>query len=106
MSKLFYDHLLELDDLKSEIDAITESQDEKEELWQLVDEIIHHRILHLILNNLDDKYHPEFIEFYHKCPHDETIVVFIEEKIGENYEQLIKDEANLIASEILDELVG
>ena len=104
MSKVFYDHLIELDDLRSEIDVYTSSLEEKEELWQLVDEIIHHRILHLILDNLDHKDHTEFIEFYHKCPHDEVIVVFIKERIGDKYEEIIKNEAKKISDEIMKEI--
>ncbi|MHA2055752.1 MAG: hypothetical protein ACW99F_19455 [Candidatus Hodarchaeales archaeon] len=101
MSKVFYDHLLSLDGLKKEIDLVSESLEEKEELWQLVDEIIHYRILHIILDNLDDKHHPEFVEFYHKCPHDETILVFIKEKMGDKYERIVKAEANNMSSEIM-----
>jgi hypothetical protein len=101
---VFYDHLLELDDLRSEIDSVAESQEEREELWQLVDEIIHHRILHVLLDNLDHEHHPDFIELYHKCPHDEVVLVFIKDKLGEGYEEIVKSEARKIASEVLEEL--
>jgi len=41
MSKLFFDHLIILEDLETEIKEVAESPEEKEELWQLIDEILH-----------------------------------------------------------------
>ena len=45
MSKVYYDHLIVLGDIESRIKSIAETQEEREELWQLVDDIIHQRVL-------------------------------------------------------------
>ena len=39
MSKLFFDHLIKLDEVEVEIKKVTKTQEEREELWQIVDEI-------------------------------------------------------------------
>lgn len=104
MSILFYDHLTNLDDLKEKIDLTSSSLEEKEELWQIVDEIIHHRVLLCILDSLDNVDHADFIEHYHQCPHDDKIVYYLKEKIGDDFENIIVSEVTMINSEILKEL--
>ena len=100
MSKLFYDNLLDFSDLKRDIDDICQSRDEREELWKLVDEIIHFRVLNKILDSLEIKHHPEFIEYYHKKPHDEMIHVYLKERIGDKYGEVITSELLIIKNDL------
>ena len=44
MSKLFFDHLLEFKKIDREIKRVSKSTEERDELWGLVDEIIHHKV--------------------------------------------------------------
>jgi transcriptional regulator of NAD metabolism len=106
MSKLFFDHLINLDDVEIEIKKVTKTQEEREELWQIVDEIIQHRILGCILDNLPEKYHEEFLEKFHDAPYDLGILAFLVEKIGENIEEIIKQEIGGLVYELLVEIRG
>lgn len=103
MSKLFFDHLTTFPRLESIIRQVSYSKEEQEELWNLVEEIVHHRILHLILDTLPYEYHLEFLEEFSKAPHDETHIIFINDKSGERIEEIIASEMGELESELLDE---
>ncbi|MGD8744646.1 MAG: hypothetical protein PVJ52_03570 [Candidatus Woesebacteria bacterium] len=102
MSKVFYDHLIGLEDLEREINSVFEGSEEKEELWQLVDEIIHHRVLGCVLDNLPHEHHEEFISNFHESPHDETHFEYLEQKT----EGGIVKEIKISIKQIGDELVS
>lgn len=92
MSKLFFDYLVILDDVESEIKDIAESEDERHELWQIVDETINNRVLELLLDKLEEEHHDEFLERFHGAPYDESLILFLNHRIGGNIENIIKDE--------------
>ena len=104
MSKLFYDHLIILTEVETEIKSMAETEEERHELWQIVDEILHHRILHLFLDKLPEMHHDEFLHRFHKSPHDENLLGFLNERIEEKVEDLVKEEMELLTSEILREI--
>ena len=104
MSKLFFDRLIILEEVEAEIKNVAETKEERDELWQLVDETIHHRVLDTILDKLHHSHHKEFLEKFHKAPYDERIMDYLKEKIGENIEELIKNEIGALAFELLEDL--
>jgi hypothetical protein len=105
MSKLFFDHLIYLDELEVEIKKTASSVEEREELWSLVDGIVTHKVLAKILDKLPRVHHEEFLELFHKCPHDEiTIFGYLKSRAGENIEKELQKELKNISSEILREL--
>jgi len=104
MSKLFFDHLLVLDEIEVFIAKNTKSTEEKEELWGIVDEIIHHKVLDVILGKLPKSLHGKFLKKFHSHPHDENIITYLQENIAENIEDLIKKEVGDLASSLLEEI--
>ena len=68
MSKIFYDHLIILEEIKVYISRVSSSQEEKEELWNLVDEIVHHRIFSMVLDKLPKEHHDNFMNKFYKAP--------------------------------------
>ena len=52
MSNLFYDNLTVFKDVNIVIKKTASSKDEQEELWMLVDELISHRVIEKLLDNL------------------------------------------------------
>ena len=104
MSKLFFDHLIVLKEVDVFIKDNAKSSEEKEELWGLVDEIVHHKVFDLILGKLPKHHHNDFLEKFHLAPHDERLVDYLKEKIGENIEELIKAEIGELATELLGEI--
>ncbi len=105
MSKLFFDHLLSLDSLDKEIKKIAKTTEEREELWLLVDEIIHHKVMDVILDKLPHHHHEEFLEMVHRSPHDQEFLFdYLKGKIGENIEEILRLELGNVTYEILKDI--
>ncbi len=104
MSKVFYDHLIVLKEVDVFIKKATDSQEEKEELWGLVDEIVHHKVLDVILGKLPRSHHNDFLEMFHSHPHDENLMSYLKEKIGENIEEIIRQEIGDLALNLLEDI--
>jgi len=104
MSKIFYDRLIVLEDFEKELKKKTSSKEEEFELWNLVDDILGHKVIDMILEKLPLKYHGEFIEKFVDAPFDEAIFDFLKEKIGENIEELVKEEIGDLAYNLLEDI--
>lgn len=105
MSRIFYDHLIELEELDSIIKSSVESSDEKEELRQIIDEMIHHKLLGCILDRIPEEHHHIFLEKFYKCPYDENLIGYINDLINERIEEVIKNEIDSLKKEILDDVL-
>src|SRR5690242_2235582 len=92
MTKLFYDHLLSLTQIELVIKQNTSSKEEQEELWQLVEDMLHHKVIHIILDNLPREYHNEFLEEFSKAPHDEAHIHYLNDKTEKDMEEIIQKE--------------
>lgn len=107
MSKLFFDHLLELKELDREIKKVAKTKEEREELWLLVDEIIHHKAMGCILDRLPKDNHEEFLEMFHAAPHNEDLLIgYLKNKIGDNIETILRSELGDLAYELLKDVKG
>lgn len=107
MTKLFFDHLIVLDQVEIEIKKSAKTKEEQEELWGLVDEIISHKALDVILGRLERHHHEEFLDIFHKNPHDETLIFdYLKEKIGDNIEDILRAELGNVAFDLLREIKG
>jgi hypothetical protein len=105
MSKLFFDHLIDLKDIDKEIKKVTRSSEEREELWRLVDEMVHHKVMGCILDKLPREQHEEFLDMFHKSPHDEELLLsYLKHRVGDNIEEIIKQEIGGFASDLLTEI--
>lgn len=102
MSKIFYDKLLTLEQIDLKIKKIAKTKEEKEEMWALIDEIIHHKALGCVLDKLPRENHDEFLSLFHNSPHDEELLFgYLRSKIGENIEDIMRQELGDLAYEIL-----
>ncbi|MEK7111757.1 MAG: hypothetical protein AAB875_00355 [Patescibacteria group bacterium] len=106
MSKLFFDHLLVYEEVEKGIDKIAKTHEERDELWKIVDELVHHRALGFILDKLPRAHHEEFLEKFHQSPQDEALFAYLKEKIGDNIEELLRQELGNLAYELLEEISG
>lgn len=104
MSKIFYDNLIKLEKIEKIIKSSSLSIEEKEEMWKIVDEIIHHRVMGCILDNLDSSHHDEFIEKFTHAPFDEGLIDYLEEKSNSKISDKIKQEIIQIENEILKDI--
>ena len=106
MSKVFYDRLIILDELEREVNRTALSPSEKEELWQMIDEIIHHRVLGCVMDNLPSHHHHDFLTRFHDAPHNDALFVYLTEKTGKDAVKLLKGEIAAVADELLGEFRG
>jgi len=105
MSKLFFDNLIEFKEIDKQIKKVVKDSAEREELWLLVDEIIHHKVMGCILGKLPREHHEEFLDLFHKSPHDEELIFkYLRTKIGDNIESLIQQEIGDLSSDLLKEI--
>jgi hypothetical protein len=104
MSKIFYDRLIVLEEVEAEIKKAAQTQEEKEELWGLIDEIIHHRVMGTLLDRLPRDNHEDFLVRFHKAPHDDSLMDYLSQQIGENVEELIRREIGELAYELIKEI--
>jgi len=101
MSILFYDHLIVINNLDKKIKKLANSNDELQELWHYVEELIHHRVIGCCLENLPTEHHDEFLEKFHKGPHDKALLDYLNLKIGKDVEKLIKLEVKKLSKELV-----
>ncbi len=105
MSKLFFDHLISLEKVEIEIKKGTSSVEEREERWQLVDDMILPKVLDKILAELPEEHHIEFLDKFYESPHDEKeIFGFLKQKTGKDIEKKLREDLKDIETEILKEL--
>lgn len=101
MSKLFYDHLVDLSEVEKVIKKNVKDKGAQEELFGLIDEIVHHRVVGCILDNLPEHHHEEFIDHVSKRPHDEGILDFLREHVVTDLETFLMNEVHTLSSELL-----
>jgi len=102
MSKLFFDHLIVFEEIEGKIKKTASSKEEREELWGLVDEIATHKVIEKILDRLPRAHHEEFLELFHKCPHDEiTIFAYLKGNAGESIEEDLKRDLKNLEKDLL-----
>jgi hypothetical protein len=105
MSKLFFDGLFDLNKVETEIKKAFPEKETREESESLVGNIIHDKVLEKILDKLPQNSHIEFLELYHKCPHDEEIIfTYLKGKAGNDIKETLKKELENIDADILKEI--
>jgi len=104
MSKVFYDRLIVLENFGKEVKKMTSSKEEEFEIWNLVDDILGHKVIDMILDKLPLKFHDQFIEKFLDAPFDESIFDFLKEKTQDNIEELIKQEIGDLAFNLLEDI--
>lgn len=104
MSKVFFDYLIVLDDVNSVIHESAQTNEEKQELWNLVDNLVNHKVMETILDNLPAEKRNVFLERFSLTPHDEAIIHYLQENIKDDIEEIIKAEIEKLKKEILAEI--
>ncbi|MDP2632181.1 MAG: hypothetical protein Q8P25_00470 [Candidatus Curtissbacteria bacterium] len=103
MSKVFYDHLIILEEVKTELTSSEISSADKKEIDQMIEESVHFRVITKILDHLPREHHKKFLESFHQAPHSENVLNFLKEKVSD-IENIIKDEVSALGKELLKEI--
>lgn len=102
MSKLFFDHLLDYKKLDKEIKKVAKTPEEREEIWLIIDEIVHHKALGCILDRLHHDNHEEFLDMFHKSPHDTDLLFnYLRDKVDPEIESMLRADLDNLATELI-----
>jgi hypothetical protein len=104
MSVMYYDRLIVLEGLDKKLKKIVTSNEELQELWKSIEEIVHHRVMGCVLDKLPREKHSEFLEQFHETPHDEKLLKYLKKEIKEDVEEIIKKEVKTLHKELLADL--
>lgn len=96
--KAFYHSVIDVQKIHAHLEKVELKKDEHLQVWDLIEETIHIRILDTILEKLPEKKHEEFLEKFHKNPQDKKLLLELESEIKdikkhihESYIQLEKE---------------
>ena len=78
---VFYDHIIQVHHIHSEIEELSLSKKEKKSLVETIEEIVHHKIIHRILDRLHIDHHELFLERFHTYPDDHTILDYLKKYV-------------------------
>lgn len=106
MSKVFYDHIVVLERVEVVVHKAARSEEEKHELWQIVDSIVHQKVMQIILDLLPNEHHQEFLERFHQAPHEEGLLDYLSEKSKKDIKKAIHEEIKKLEDEILQEILS
>lgn len=96
MAKLFYDHLVLIEEIWTEVDIITIPDHEKKQAKKMVDEYVQQKVITYILDILPMSLHEEFLQKVYATPHDIKHLKFLEEKLDRDIQSdLVKLGADL-----------
>lgn len=104
MSKIFYDKLLKLEKVEKHINNVADTNEQKQEMWGIVDSMIHYKMMDLILQKLQQDLHKEFIEEFTKNPRDKGHFKYLKKHIGEDIKSFLSLEMERFTLVILNEL--
>lgn len=102
MAKLFYDDYLNLEEVEKILKKNVKDDGAREEIYKLIDEIAHHRVLGCILDRLPEKHHKEFMGHVHERPHDEGILHYLKDKLTEDVGEFLRTETHKLSEEFLE----
>jgi len=100
MSILFYDHLVKKEPIIILIDRSEEPDNRKFKAKQLIDDIIHHELLHFILERLEDHKHHTFLSLIEERPYDPEIIAYLQDHISPQ----IESEIERFADELIEKI--
>ncbi len=104
MSIIFYDHLTPRDKIIVIIKESKAPENQKGKALQLVDDILHQGLVDFILKQLPEKHHRPFLKRLHSMPYDPEILTMLKERIADDIEDRIKEEADRLVNKVRQEL--
>ncbi|MEK7558730.1 MAG: hypothetical protein AAB521_00320 [Patescibacteria group bacterium] len=100
--KYFYSHLVNIKILIIELDSLSLSSSEKEELIELAHKNIHHEVMDTIASDLENEDKKKFLELVEEGEH-EKVWLHIKEKT-KNVEEKIKQAVDQIRKELIEDI--
>lgn len=104
MTHSLFNHLTLVEEIITEIDMHNLSQEERDELVDLVHQTMNHHTLAAVLDKLPKAKHQEFIAKYKNDPQNKQLLAWLKSEIKEDIEAVITTQAAKIKKEILAEI--
>jgi hypothetical protein len=104
MSKLFYDHLIVIEDFVAIFEEYSVPTDEKGKLLETIEEILHHHIFDTVLTHLPRNHHETFLEKFASHPGNEDILIFLKDKTKVDIEKEIVRTVARVKAKILKDI--
>ena len=101
--RVFYDHLVLIQEVIVELDQHDLDLEEREELIELIDQTVHHSRLDLILSSLPQNKHREFISKFQAAPYDMALLEYLRVDTPD-IETRIKNHAGKLKSDLRSEI--
>jgi hypothetical protein len=103
-TKLFYDHLILIEEIEITLVTHQITKEECEEMLHLVDKMMHSEILQEILKHLPHHHHQEFLTRFHATPHERSVMTFLKEHTLVDIEKEILQVANTVKKKVIKEI--
>jgi hypothetical protein len=104
MPIIFYDHLVNKQEVLIIVDQTKGQETYKNKIKQLIDDILHQGIIEFILSNLKPKHHQTFLHQLHHAPYNPEILDYLKEKIAQDIEDQIQAQADNLIQKIRSDL--
>jgi len=104
MSIIFYDHLTPRDKIIVIIKESKAPENQKGKALQLVDDILHQGLVDFILKQLPEKHQRPFLKRLHSMPYDPEILTMLKERVADDIEDRIREEADRLVNKVRQEL--
>jgi hypothetical protein len=104
MTKIFYDHLIIIEEVVAVLDTHDLTSTQKQEFLDLIDQTMHQDILNTILTLLPREHHETFLAKFHASPGDHLLMTFLKEHSPADMEKEILKSALKVKKQILKEI--
>lgn len=104
MSKLFYDHLIIIEEIVAVLDQHKLNAKDRAKILDVMDATLQNEILDVIFTYLPREKHEEFLEKFHAAPHDRRLMQYLKDNTPVNMELAILDRANKTKRKFLREV--
>lgn len=103
MKRVFWDHLIEIEEIEIKIDEHGLEKEEKLQLLKTIHQTFDAKILEEVLSHLPKEKHTTFLDKFAQKPHHPNVLEFLKEEI-EDIDEKISKLAKKLKKEILEEL--
>lgn len=99
--QIFYDYLINTEEITLTLEGDCLDELEKEELIGLIDQTLHQQTLEVILDHLPKEFHEDFLKMFSENPYNPHLLTFIKEKVTIDIEKVISEKASKTKKEML-----
>jgi len=104
MDKVFFTYLVPIDESLGLLDKIELKEKEKRKIHDVIHSMYEHKIVEVILSNLDKTHHESFVRMIAQNPYDLEIMSYLKSYNSE-IDSLIQDAGKVLHQEIIALLI-